>query len=272
MKLLIFGNGWLGNILRDYFVLQGYEVELSGHKKLEHVPVEDLEKEISAVNVVINVAGKTNIDFCEKNQEETFVANVMVAHRLAKICKKTGTKYVFFSSACIFQSKHANDIKHERSKPNPGCYYAETKVAAEQLITAVLPEALIIRPRLPVHSVPHPRNTVDKLLSYKKIHNNQESITIVDDLLPVLKGLLESNASGAYNLTNPGTVSPVEIAKLFDHPGFEVFTKEEEVKQMKEEGRAVRVSTIIGTKKGVFLSPVHGSLLSIAEKYKQHKV
>jgi len=149
MRILVIGNGWLGNMLKEYL-----SAEMSVGRLL------DIGPEIVAnYDVIINAAAKTDIDWCEKNRFETLAINAVDAGDLAGICEEQGKKYVFISSACVFESKDGTDWKNELSRPNPGCFYSISKLVGEKLIEENCKNALIIRIRLPISSKPHPRNT-----------------------------------------------------------------------------------------------------------------
>ncbi len=232
MKILIIGSGWVGNLLRDYL-----DCDITT-LRIEQMP----DTYILPYDVVINTAGKTNIDWCEKNKVECFNSNVLAAQKLAYLCKKYGKKYVYFSSACIFDSPTV--YRDEYDTPNPSCFYTETKVMAERLISEIDSSALLLRLRLPISSISHPRNLLQKLTGYTHLHNNQNSATLLDDAFPVIKELIENNASGAYHIVNEGTISPSEIADLLGHH-HTVFTKEEESQMFKSQGRAKKVDSLI---------------------------
>ena len=259
-KVLVIGQGWLGSMLHTY--LEGSEISTNRLEEMDKIL-------ISGYDVVINCAARTNIDWCEKNMLTSVEINAVQAARLARICKEEGKQYVFFSSACIFESKDVADVKDEDSIPNPACFYAETKVLAERLILQENPESLIIRPRLPISEVPHPRNTIDKLLSYGKINNTLESVTVIEDLLPVLKKLIEERATGVYNIVNAGYISPAEIATAFGHT-FETVSKEEQDKRLKEEGRARRVTTYVTSKRIPLLTDIRERMPEIVKKYNEN--
>lgn len=231
MKILILGNGFIGKPLAEYL-----QADVST-KRLNKITKEDL----NLYDVVINTAAKTNIDWCEKNRIETFDTNVTQAIRIAVL---TEGKYVFFSSGCIFKSETPKDINYEDSIPNPQCFYTYTKLMTEQLLEEIKNDTLIIRPRLLISEKSHPRNTIDKLLKYDKIVTCQESATVLEDMLPVVKNLIETNASGPFNLFNKGTISPSEIMEVFNHTHQKI-TKDQLDELTK--GRANRVSTILGT-------------------------
>ena len=261
MKILIFGkNGWLGNIFYNYLIKKEIDVTHC------HQDINTIQSIDPGVTVVVNFAASANIDWCEKNKNRTFWNNVLGAVNIARVCKTANVKHVFISSACVLQSKDENDIRYEDSIPAPACFYTETKLMAEKLIKEIDPDSLIIRLRLPISEVSHPRNVLNKLASYKKLIDCQESVTVVEDFIPRLFELIKNNEAGIFNLVNEGTISPAEIGKLIGHE-FETIKKEDLDKQMISEGRANRVSTIIGTTKG-YLSPIKERVVDVINKWK----
>ena len=257
MKVLIMGGGFIGKLLKQY--LKNADIDerrISGPEGID----------FSDYDVVVNAIAKTDIDWCEKNKNECFYSNVLVATHLARLCKEQGKRYVFLSSACVFESKNG-EVYAEDHKPNPACFYTETKVIAEKLIQEILPSTLIIRMRLPITSVSHLRNLLNKLLSYDKLNDNQESVTVLEDALPTLKGLMEANATGIYHLVNRGTISPAEIGKKLGHK-FRIVTKEAQDKRLEREGRAKRVTTYGISKRGVTLPQIKERIDEIIKVFK----
>lgn len=257
MKILIVGNGWLGNILKNYLKAD-----------ITTARIEDINEPLD-YDVVINTAAKTSIDWCETHREECFTSNVLMAIKLAKLTKG---KFVQFSSACVFESKNPKDIKYEDSIPNPQCFYSETKLMAERLILEVKPDALIIRPRLLISETAHPRNTIDKLLKYTKVIDSKESVTILEDMLPVIKYLMETNASGVYHIVNEGLTTPAEIMKMYGESTFTVIPKKALDKELaKQIGRAKRTSVSIGSKKIPLMPHISKRISEVIEKHKMSK-
>lgn len=256
MKILVIGKGFIGKPLAEYLGADVYP------KRLKHLKPEDL----AGYDVVINCAAKTTIDWCELNREETFETNTLLAVRVGKTIKDycPNTKYVFFSSGCIFKSEGAGDINYEDSIPNPQCFYTYTKLMAEQLLAEVCPEALIIRPRLIISEHSHPRNTINKLLSYNQVLTTQESATVLEDMLPVVKQLIDENYAGPVNVFNPGTISPSEIMGYFhrDHIKINKFELD-----MLTRGKARRVSTVLGTTVPYTMLNIHDRIMEIRNNW-----
>ena len=263
MKILVLGKrGWLGTMFYDYLEKMGVDVAECSHHDVNAFQI--LEPGITHV---INFAASTNIDWCEKNKNRAFWNNVLGAVNIAKVCKMAGAKYIFISSACIFQSKDVNDVKFEDSLPQPGCFYTETKLMAEKLIREICPDALIVRPRLPISEVSHPRNTLNKLAKYPNIIICQESITVVEDFLPKLYEMIDEGREGTYNIVNEGTISPFEIRCLIGGE-FKGYTKADLDKQIELSGQAHRVSTIVGSHYG-YLPPIKDRIDEVVEKWKK---
>jgi len=261
MKILILGKqGWLGGMFHDYLISKGIEVT---HR---HEDINSIKRLDPDVTVVINFAASASIDWCEKNKNKTFHNNVLGAVNMARVCKDAGVKYVFISSACLLKSEDDNDFKYEDDATHPRCFYTETKLMAEKLITEISPEALILRFRLPISEVAHPRNLLDKLVSYNRLIDCQESAVIVEDMLPKFLELIQKNKSGIFHIINEGTISPAEIGKMIGHK-FEVITKDDLDKQMTEEGRATRTSTVIGTRYE-YLPPIKDRIQEVVSRWR----
>ena len=254
MKIAIIGNGWIGNMLKDYLPA---EMIMSR--------IEDINSPLD-YDVVINTAAKTAIDWCEINKEQAFNSNVLAALKLAKLTKG---KFVHFSSACVFESKNPKDVKFEDTMPNPQCFYAETKVMSERLIREIKPDALIIRPRLLISEVPHPRNSLDKLLKYPRVITSKESVTIVEDMLHVIKRLINENASGVFHVVNEGLISPAEIMKIYGKK-FKAIPKDELDKDMFKQGRAKRTSVTVGSRKIKLMPPIKKRIRDVIANYKKN--
>ena len=264
MKILLFGpKSWLATMLWKELEKRGHQV-VGCHHDINHS-----DRFTDDVDVVVNCAARTNIDWCENNKWATLWSNTLGAYNLARACQLSGKKYVLVSSACIFESLNETDWKDEFSKPNPQCFYAETKAMAEKLVREINPDTLIIRIRLPLSEVPHPRNTINKLLTYNKLQTNQESVTVMEDAIPVMIDLMERQEVGPFHLINEGTISPDEIGDLFNHPHEKVSKKDMDA-QMEIENRARRVTTYAKSARILPLPDIRERIKSVVEKYKSY--
>lgn len=160
------------------------------------------------------------------------------------------------------------DVKVEETRPNPQCFYTLTKWMAEEMIGEVCPTTLIPRIRLPLSEVPHPRNTITKILGYSRLVDTKESVTVVEDFVAALLPLMESGVTGPVNMVNGGLTSAVDIAEAFGK-SFDTFTRSEFSEQMELEGRAHRVSTIVSSTRIPLLPDIATRLPEVVRRYKE---
>ena len=167
-KVLIFGRGQLGSFYRAHFASLGAAVE---------TPEGDIRDEafvsgaVSAANpdLIVNVAAKTNIDWCEMNRAEAFAINTLGADAVAKVAEERGVYLVHISSGCVQESLTADVVHTEEDAPHPLCFYSWTKVWAENLITERAArgtlKALLLRPRQLLSSMVSPRYALVKMMT-----------------------------------------------------------------------------------------------------------
>ena len=102
MKILIYGNGWIGNILKNYYQELGWEANIS-FARVGLTPKSVLADEIRYYDVVINAFAKTQIDWCEENKVGAFEDNVLGAVSLATVVREQEKQYVNY-----LQNERAN--------------------------------------------------------------------------------------------------------------------------------------------------------------------
>lgn len=156
-KLLVTGaNGFVaGSILAqagDYWQLHALSrgASLAPRKNLRWqvcdslsaAPLTRLFHEIKP-EVVIHTAALADIDFCQANPAAAREVNIELTRTLANLCADSGGKLVFCSTDTIFDGERAP--YKEADVPGPVNLYAETKVAAEQIVSALGTRAVIAR-------------------------------------------------------------------------------------------------------------------------------
>lgn len=69
---------------------------------------------------------------------------------------------------------------------------------------------------MPISSdLSNPRNFITKITRYNKVVNIPNSMTILDELLPISIEMAKRNLRGIWNFTNPGVVSHNEILQMY---------------------------------------------------------
>lgn len=244
LKFLIYGrNGWIGGLLGQICQKQGITYEY-GNGRLENRSQILMDIQNIKPTHVFNAAGVTgrpNVDWCESHKPETITTNVAGTLNLADICKEQGLLLVNFATGCIFEYDDAHlegsgiGFKEE-DKPNfIGSFYSKTKAMVEDLLQN-FENVCTLRVRMPISSdLSNPRNFITKITRYEKVVNIPNSMTVLDELLPISIEMAKRNCTGIWNFTNPGVVSHNEILQMYREyidPTFKWtnFTLEEQAK------------------------------------------
>lgn len=224
MRALIFGSeGWIGSQICN---LLSSDSEITCFKsKFRLEDRQSIEKELDDIkpDLVFNCAGKTgrpNVDWCESHRQEVIRSNVIGTTSLIDLCFLRNIHVTNFATGCIYEY----DASHpegsglgftEEDPPNfMGSFYSRTKALAEALIKEY-PNVLTLRLRMPLTDNLNPRNFITKIISYPKVVNIKNSMSILDDLLPISIKMAKNRTVGVYNFTNPGVISHNEILSLY---------------------------------------------------------
>ncbi|KAK9006393.1 hypothetical protein V6N11_035434 [Hibiscus sabdariffa] len=224
LKFLIYGRtGWIGGLLGKLCEAKGIDFEY-GRGRLENRI--SLESDIASVNPthVFNAAGVTgrpNVDWCESHKVETIRTNVVGTLTLADVCREKGLILINYATGCIFEYDEAHPIGSgigfkEEDTPNfIGSFYSKTKAMVEELLKNY-ENVCTLRVRMPISSdLTNPRNFITKITRYDKVVNIPNSMTILDELLPISIEMGKRNLTGIWNFTNPGVVSHNEILEMY---------------------------------------------------------
>lgn len=217
MKILIIGNGYIGQRCADAWAGEAVLADKHIHTHEDVLELLDIHKPDAVLNAA-GVRGKPNVDWCESHQLETIVGNTKLPILVAEACQERSVYLLHIGSGCIFygDSPHPDKAWREWDMGNPTeVTYSRTKWAAD-LVLSTLPNTAIARIRMPIDWVPSPQNMIDKLTTYPKVIDVENSVTIVDDMIQVFHALMEKKVSGIFHVTNPGTLKHKEIVALYE--------------------------------------------------------
>lgn len=278
MKILIIGGGYVGNRCAKAWsdtVLADGKV----YTKEDVLALIDTHQPDAILNAA-GVRGKPNVDWCETHQLETIIGNTKLPIAIAEACQERGIYLLHIGSGCIFygDSPHADKKWREDDFGNPIPVYSRAKWAAD-LVLSTLPNIGIARIRMPIDWVPSANNMIDKLATYPKVIDVENSCTIVDDMVQVFHQLFEKKAAGIFHVTNPGTIRHKEIVGLYEElidPAHtnEWISNDDLVKQgLATKGRSNNfLASENLAKLGIEMREVHVALRDTMEKYKMMKL
>src|SRR3989339_1607311 len=274
MKILIIGNGYLGNRCKNVW---GEEAVIADrHIETRQDVLELLDRfQPDAVLNAAGVTGSPNVDWCETHQLETMVGNTKLPITIAEGCQERGVYMLHMGSGCIFygDSPHPDKAWREDDFGNPSPVYSRSKWAAD-LALSTLPNVGVARIRMPIDWMPAPGNLIDKLSSFAKVIDVENSVTILDDMIDVFYQLLAKRAPGIFHVTNPGTMRHRDRLALYkelvdpEHT-CEWISNDELVSQgLAAKGRSNNfLASENLAKVGITMRPIEEALRDTMEKY-----
>ncbi|ERF68062.1 hypothetical protein EPUS_08498 [Endocarpon pusillum Z07020] len=217
---LMFGNGWIANLMKDILLEQGKTIIMSKAR------IESREQVLSELTKhkptrVINCAstrGTPNVDWCEDHKVETVRSNILGVLNVVDTCFQLGIHVTQIGSACIYtlseeEIKHQPPFKETDEPFYQGSWYSRSRLLSELSIRHYS-NLLLLRIRLPIAADLHKNNHIGRLLKYEKIVDLTGSGTVLPNLLPGALVLSEHAVTGIYNFVTPGQISNVELMEL----------------------------------------------------------
>jgi len=247
VKILIFGgNGWIGN--KVYNLLQKMNIDVYKAESRADKP-DDVQNEIKKfenLTHIMSFIGRTHgvyegekigtIDYLEKPGKlvENIRDNLFSPMILSELCGKNNIHFTYLGTGCIFDYDDSHNCGDEltgfteNDLPNFfGSSYSIVKGFTDRLMHNFnTHNTLNVRIRMPITDEVNERNFITKITNYKKICSIPNSMTVLNELLPIMIKLSLEFKTGTINLTNPGSISHNEILKLYKEIVDENFTWE----------------------------------------------
>ena len=179
----------------------------------------------------------TDLEFCEKNGDETYITNTESVKTAVAIANKLLIPLLYISTAGIFDGK--KDVYDESDEPKPIGHYAKSKFLGENYVINNANDYLICRAGWMMGGGPgKDKKFIQKIMS--QIKKNVKELNIVNDKLGTptythdfaknVKLLIEKNERGLFNMVCDGLTGRLEVAKeLIKILGFENKIKINEV-------------------------------------------
>ena len=151
--LIIGSQGYLGSRLVEYLFERGYHCGtidtgffkdgiLYNSKYLNAIYKDAREityKDLESYKAVILLAGISNDPFGNMNPETIYNPSRDYAFKIAKMCKKSGVKFIFPSSCSVYGAAGIGYLD-ENGETNPQTYYSKNKLEIEQKLNEIADE------------------------------------------------------------------------------------------------------------------------------------
>lgn len=245
-RILLYGGmGWIGTMVREILVRKGISFKVST-LKVSPATVRAVKQEIMDYEPshIISTLGRTSgyidgaliptIDYLEYpgKLRENLNDNLFAPVLLARICEQQQIHFTYLGTGCIFNYKEFSETEEkkditelvppehyqftEEDLPNfYGSSYSVVKGYTDVLMHEFEESVLNIRIRMPISVNKHSKEFITKITTYKNICSIPNSMTVLDELLPVMIDLALQNTTGTLNLVNPQVMSHDEILELY---------------------------------------------------------
>jgi dTDP-4-dehydrorhamnose reductase len=168
-------------------------------------------------DAVIHCAAIAHSPICQREPELARRVNIEATRHLAELC--AGIPLFFYSSDLVFDGQRGDYV--ETDAPNPVSVYAETKVAAEQIVLAN-PRHTVLRLSLNFGKSPTSNRAFNEMLRHDLAAGKNFSIFTDEFRCPTAAlvttratwELLHQRATGLFHLCGADKLSRWEIANL----------------------------------------------------------
>ena len=173
-------------------------------------------------DLIINLAALTDLEFCEKEQENSWLTNGLGAENLGLVANELDVPYVYISTAGIFGGER--DVYNDFHAHNPLSVYAQSKFYGEQYVRNSVKKHYVLRAGWMMGGGPgKDKKFINKI--YKQICAGSTELFVVDDKLGTptytvdfangLCGVVQSDQYGLYNQVCHGAASRFVVAQKF---------------------------------------------------------
>lgn len=230
-NILLFGsNGWIGNKVYKLLKSKNINVSVAESRADDYNGVECEIKKLKTITHIMSFIGRTHgvynneeittIDYLEKpgKLKENIQDNLYGPLCLALLAHKYDIHFTYLGTGCIFNQDTENnpDSYNEESEPDFfGSSYSIVKGFTDKMMHLFKTNILNVRIRMPITDEVICRNFITKITNYKKICSIPNSMTVLNDLLPVMIDMSLKYNTGTINLTNPGLISHNEILEMY---------------------------------------------------------
>jgi dTDP-4-dehydrorhamnose reductase len=226
MIILFFGSkGWIGKQFGNYLNKNGITYISSNVRADDEKAVEE-EIKLYLPTHIISFIGRTHggvkyntIDYLELPGKLTdnIRDNLYSPVILSILCERYNIHYTYLGTGCIFSNDDPTKTSIDDDElPNFfGSSYSIVKGFTDRLQHMYSKNTLNLRIRMPIVNFEHNRNFLSKIFKYDKICSMPNSMTVLDDMFPVIMDMIIKNTTGTFNLVNKGLITHNEILEMY---------------------------------------------------------
>jgi dTDP-4-dehydrorhamnose reductase len=225
MKILFFGSkGWIGKQF-GFFLNKNGITYISTDARADDEKAVEEEIKLYSPTHIISFIGRTHggeyntIDYLELSGKlkDNIRDNLYSPVILSILCERYNIHYTYLGTGCIFSSDDPTTTSiDDDAHPNFfGSSYSTVKGFTDRLQHMYSKNTLNLRIRMPIVNYEHNRNFLSKIFKYEKICSMPNSMTVLEDMFPVIMDMMIKNTTGTFNLVNKGLITHNEILEMY---------------------------------------------------------
>lgn len=264
-KLAILGSsGYVGGALKQHCVSNQIPFVILGRRECHNAIDLCTAIKASGADYLINCAGytgKPNVDACEIHKMECLEGNGVLPGIVRQACEMAGIPWGHVSSGCIYTGRRSDGSGFTEQDPpnfsfrqNNCSFYSGCKALGEELLAGA-ENCYVWRLRIPFENTANPRNYLQKVMSYSKLLDAENSLSNLHEFVAACVDSFRLEIPyGFYNLTNPGSVTTREVVEMIGKSGvskkaFEFFQNEEDF--MRKAAKTPRSNCVLDSSKAM---------------------
>jgi len=223
-------GGMLGRAVYEYFnartTVKATDIDLN-IDWLSYADVRDYASINQSIcefkpDFIVNLAALTDLEFCERNQEITWLTNALGAENIALIASRLDVPTVYISTAGIVDG--SQDVYNDFGRHFPLSVYGKSKYEGELAVCSLARKHFVFRAGWMMGG----GTSIDKKFInkiYKQIKSRADTLYIVDDKLGTptytksfaqgIYKVAETDLYGVYNQVCSGSGSRYDVAEEF---------------------------------------------------------
>ncbi|AEF84275.1 dtdp-4-dehydrorhamnose reductase [Treponema primitia ZAS-2] len=172
-----------------------------------------------APDYLFHLGAYTDLEFCEKNPEDTYATNTISVENAVYIANELNIPLLYISTAGIFDGK--KDLYDDWDVPNPLGVYARSKYIGERFVVENANRFLVCRAGWMMGAGPgKDKKFIQKLMKQLKdgkkelfiVNDKDGTPTYTHDFAKNVMLLLENEYWGLYNMVCGGQTSRYDVA------------------------------------------------------------
>jgi dTDP-4-dehydrorhamnose reductase len=162
-------------------------------------------------DVVIHLAALTDVDYCQKNPDESFHTNTVGTHNVALACRRIDAVMVYLSTISVFDGTKREPYT-EFDTPQPQSFYSQSKYRGELIVESLVSRYYIVRAGWMFGGGKEDKKFVAKILA---LASTRDKLTVVNDkfgsptytrdISAGIERLIKTGLFGKYHMVNTGS-------------------------------------------------------------------